>query len=86
MFGGHESWLRAFRPLVKNVRIIYPHTNPDINLIRNADVVWMQTNAMPHSYYNKIMDIVRLRKIPVKYFAYASAEKCARQLAAEDMK
>lgn len=86
IFGGHESWLRAFRPLVKNVRIIDPHTNPDINLIRNADVVWMQTNAMPHSYYNKIMDIVRLRKIPVKYFAYASAEKCARQLAAEDMK
>lgn len=86
IFGGHESWLRAFRPLVKNVRIIDPHTNPDINLIRNADVVWMQTNAMPHSYYNKIMDIVRLRKIPVKYFAYASAEKCARQLAAEDLK
>lgn len=86
IFGGHDSWLRAFRPLVKNVRIIDPHTNPDINLIRNADVVWMQSNAMPHSYYNKIMEIVRLRKILVKYFAYASAEKCARQLAAEDMK
>ncbi|MGN1136328.1 MAG: hypothetical protein ACI4SF_08930, partial [Oscillospiraceae bacterium] len=86
IFGGHASWLRAFRPLIKNVRIIDPYTNPDINLIRNADVVWMQTNAMPHSFYNKIMDIVRLRKIPVKYFAYASAEKCARQLAADDMK
>lgn len=86
IFGGHASWLRAFRPLIKNVRIIDPYTNPDINLIRNADVVWMQTNAMPHSFYNKIMDIVRLRKIPVKYFAYSSAEKCARQLAADDMK
>ena len=85
IFGGHASWLRAVRPLLNGVRIIDPYTNPDINLIRNADVVWMQTNAMPHSYYNKIMEIVRARKIPVKYFAYASAEKCARQLAAYDM-
>lgn len=85
IFGGHDSWLRAFRPLIKNVRIIDPHTNPDINLIRNADTVWMQSNAMPHSYYNKIMDITRLRKIPVQYFAHASAEKCARQLAEYDM-
>lgn len=86
IFGGHDSWLRAIRPLLRNVRIIDPYTNPDINLIRNADVVWMQSNAMPHSYYNKIMDIIRQRKIPVKYFAYASAEKCARQLAMHDMK
>ncbi len=86
IFGGHDSWLRAIRPLLRNVRIIDPYTNPDINLIRNADVVWMQSNAMPHSYYNKIMDIIRQRKIPVKYFAYASAEKCARQLAAYDLK
>lgn len=85
IFGGHDSWLKALRLLVKNVRIIEPSTNPDINLIRNADVVWMQSNAMPHSYYYKIMDIARQRKIPVKYFAYASAEKCARQLATEDI-
>ena len=31
------------------------------------------------------MDIVRSRKIPVKYFAYASAEKSAVQLAEFDM-
>ena len=86
IFGGHDSWLRAIRPMLPNVRFIDPYTNPDVNLIRNADVVWMQSNAMPHSYYNKIMDIVRQRKIPVKYFAYASAEKCAYQLAEDDMK
>lgn len=85
IFGGHDSWSRAFRPLIKNVRMIDPYTNPDVNLIRNADVVWMQTNAMPHSFYNKIMDIARLRKIPVKYFATASASKCAIQLAEYDI-
>lgn len=85
VFGGHATWLKAVKPLLPKVRFIEPTTNPDINMIRNADVVWMQSNAMPHSYYNKIMDIVRLRKIPVKYFAYASAEKCARQLAEDDI-
>ena len=32
----------------------------------------------------KIMEIVRMKKIPVKYFAYASTEKCALQLAEYD--
>jgi len=85
VFGGHESWLRTFKLLVKNVRIVDPYTKPDINLIRNADVVWIQNNAIPHSFYNRIMNIVRTRKIPIKYFAYASASKCAIQLAKYDM-
>lgn len=74
-------------PEIENAdKIQLPYTKPDANLIRHADVVWMQTNAMPHSFYGKIMEIVRQRKIPVKYFAYASADKCAKQLAEDDMK
>ena len=70
--------------LLPNVKFIDPYTDPDVNSIRNADVVWMQTNAMPHSRYNKIMEIVRIKKIPAKYFAYASAEKCAVQVVEYD--
>ena len=85
VFGGHETWLKVIVKLLPNVRFINPYDDPDANAIRNADVVWLQTNAMPHNKYNKIMDIVRSRKIPVKYFAYASAEKSAVQLAEFDM-
>ena len=85
IYGGHATWLKAIRPLLINIRVIEPGTNPDGSLIKNADVVWMQSNAMPHSFYGKIMNIARSQKIPVKYFAYASAEKCARQLAEDDM-
>lgn len=84
VFGGHATWLKAVKPLLPTVKFIPPDVNPDAKLVRNADVVWMQTNAMPHSFYNKIMDIVRVNKIPVKYFAYAGAEKCAYQLAETD--
>lgn len=86
IFGGHATWLKAIKPMLPNVKFIDPYTKPDANLIRHADVVWMQTNAMPHSFYGKIMEIVRQRKIPVKYFAYASADKCAKQLAEDDLK
>ena len=86
IFGGHATWLKAIKPMLPNVKFIDPYTKPDANLIRHADVVWMQTNAMPHSFYGKIMEIVRQRKISVKYFAYASADKCAKQLAEDDMK
>ena len=84
IYGGHATWLKAIRGLLHNVKIIEPQVNPNVDLIRNADVVWMQTNAMPHSFYNKILDVTRQRKITVKYFAYASAEKCAKQLAEYD--
>lgn len=84
VFGGHATWLKVIVKLLPNVKFIDPYADPDVNTIRNADVVWMQTNAMPHNKYNKIMEIVRMKKIPVKYFAYASAEKCALQLAEYD--
>lgn len=84
IFGGHAAWLKAIRQFLPTVKIIEPNENPNINLIRNADAIWMQTNAMPHSYYGKIMDIARQRKIPIKYFTYGSAELCARQLAEYD--
>lgn len=84
IFGGHPSWLRTMRQLLPEVRFIEPQENPDVNAIRNADVIWMQVNAMPHCFYGKIMDIARQRKLPVKYFTHASAEKCARELAEDD--
>ena len=85
VYGGHATWLKVIVKLLPNVKFIDPYADPDVNTIRNADIVWMQTNAMPHNKYNKIMEIVRMKKIPVKYFAYASAEKCAVQLAEYDM-
>lgn len=36
--------------------------------------------------YYKIIDIVRKYNKPIRYFAYASATKCAEQVVAEDRK
>ena len=84
VFGGHSSWLKAIRPLLPNVRFIEPSAQPNTGLILNADVVWIQTNALSHSSFYKIIDLVRKNNIELHYFKYASAEKCAEQLALAD--
>ena len=84
IIGGHDSWLKAIKPLLENVRYISSSENPNPNIILNCEVVWLQTNALGHSGYYKIIDLVRRNRIKVCYFSYASAEKCAEQFALED--
>ena len=87
VFGGHDSFLRVFKPLLPEVKFVDTEQYgfaPEI--VRNADVVWVQTNCISHSQYNNITKVVRQYGIQLRYFAYASAEKCAEQLVMEDRK
>ena len=83
--GGRESWVKAIRPLLNNVRYLSPSEQPNPGVILNSEVVWLQTNAMGHSSFYKIIDLIRRNDIKVCYFKYAGAEKCAEQLALEEL-
>lgn len=85
VFGGHASWARAVKPLLENVRFIDANAKPNVSLILHADTVWVQSNAIGHSNFYKIVDVVRTHGIKLEYFSYASAEKCAEQLALYDL-
>ena len=85
VFGGHDSWAREIKPRLPGIRFIDRTMLPNADLIRRADTIWIQTNALSHAYFYKIIDEARKYRIPVRYFAYASALKCAEQLALEDM-
>lgn len=85
VFGGHATWSKAIKPLLKNVRFIDAYAKPNTSLILHADAVWLQSNAIGHSSYYKIMNLVREHGVPLRYFEAASAEKCAEQLAQYDM-
>lgn len=82
VFGGHDSWTREIKQKLPNVRFIERTMKPNTLLIRNADMVWIQTNALSHAFYYTIIDEVRRYNIPLRYFSYASATKCAEQLVA----
>ena len=87
VFGGHEAFRKAIRPMFPTVRFMDPDSltfSPD--LIRNADVVWVQSNCISHSQYWSIVKTCRQAGVQMRYFGFASAEKCAEQLVKEDMK
>ena len=88
IFGGHDTWAKAIRPKLQgSVRFVDRNNmKPDADLIRHADMVWIQPNCISHAVYYKIISVARTYNKPFHYFKFASAEKCARQLAAEDQR
>ena len=80
VYGGHPTWRKAIKPLLQNIRFIEDSVLPNSDLIRNSDAVWVQSNAIGHSFYYKILDVTRTHNIPLQYFSAASAEKCAEQI------
>ena len=83
VFGGHDSWLREIKFKLPDVRFMSDDiSSPEI--IKRADVVWIQTNCIGHKSYNIIIDLARKYSRKVRYFAYASATKCAEQVVAEE--
>lgn len=82
-FGGHDSWLREIKFKVPDVRFMGEDiSSPEI--IRRADVVWIQTNCIGHKSYYNIIDLARKHDRKVRYFKYASASKCAEQIIEEE--
>lgn len=84
-FGGHDTWRKATRPLLPGVRFFDREVVPDVNTVKSADVVWIQANAMPHKLYYSIINVARKENIPVRYFGFASARKCAEQLVLDEL-
>lgn len=84
VFGGHDSWVREIKLKLPHVRFIDREMLPNTEIIRRADVVWIQSNALYHAFYYRIIDEVRKYNIPLRYFFYASATKCAAQIVRED--
>ncbi|GEM_PF-1323849 len=87
VFGGHESFLKVIKPMLPTVRFVDVE-NAAFNqqIIRHADVVWIQNNCISHTQYWSVVNRCKLAGVQLRYFAFASAEKCAEQLALEDQK
>ena len=83
VFGGHDTWLKVIRPLLRGVTFIPRGQLPNADLIRSQDKIWIQPNALAHKDFYKIIHIVRAHQIPLRYFRYASAKKCALQVVAD---
>ena len=82
-----HTFLKAIRQLLPGVKYVDVgnlNFNPDV--IRYADVVWIQRNCISHPQYWSVVKNCKLAGVQMRYFSYASAEKCAEQLVEWDRK
>jgi len=85
VFGGHATWAKGIRSLLAgNIRFIDKDLLFDTGIVRHADVLWIQPNALSHPMYWRIVDTARTYGKPIRYFSYASWAKCAEQVVAGD--
>lgn len=82
VFGGHESWVKQIQQMLPNVTFYPKDKNPDEQLIRNSDSIWIQENAICHSFYHKIADIVKNmgKTKDFNFFNCSSAQTCAEKI------
>lgn len=80
IFGGHPTWINGVKERLVNARFFKGGDLHSLDVIRNADEIWIQSNAISHSFYGKVLDAARLNNIPVRYFGYAGTKKCVEQV------
>ena len=87
VFGGHDTFLKAIKPMLPTVKFVdASNMTYSAEIIRNADVVWIQNNCISHPQYWSIVKNCKLAEVQMRYFGFSSAEKCAEQLVTEDQK
>lgn len=80
VFGGHPTWLKVIKERLVNAKFFTDGNLHSLDVIRNADEIWIQPNAISHSFYGKVLDTARLNGIPVRYFDFAGTKKCLEQV------
>lgn len=85
VFGGHDSWLKVIRGMLNGVRWIDKNERVNPEIIKHADIVFIQTNAMPHKMFYSVDESCKKYKVPMRYCCSASAERCALQIAEADL-
>lgn len=79
--GGHDTWLKRFKHSISgNVKYIDREKDFPFSMIKDADVVWIQLNAVSHGQVTKVKKYAELYKVPLMFFNYAGVQRCVDQL------
>lgn len=78
-FGGHPNWIRDMKALLPDVAYFSAEVIPNKDILRNADVVWVQTQYISHAAFYRIVSALG-QNTQLRYFSSKSARSCAEQL------
>ena len=82
-FGGHPNWIRDMKALLPDVAYFSAEVIPNKDILRNADVVWVQTQYISHSAFYRILSALG-QNTQLRYFSSKSARSCAEQIATSE--
>jgi hypothetical protein len=81
IFGGRENFKANLRSLIPSIRFVDNNKADFSSLIRNADAIYLQTNAMNHPMYDAITEAAKKEEREIRYLKSSSSRQCALQIA-----
>jgi len=86
VFGGHDAWLKQMKELlVGNIRFIVD-LKVSADVIRNADIIWLQTDCISHNKYYWVIDTCKKNNTPFRIFPSRHFRTCAERIYGFDKK
>ena len=86
VFGGHPTFINPLKKMLPGMVYIKPENMKfSSDVIKNADIVWVQSNCISHPQYWNVIKYCKQFEKPLRYFVSASAKKAALQAVTEDM-
>ena len=76
----YPVWYNEIHKKLPDVQFFRHETKPSPHMIRNADEIWFQTNALSHKLYYAVMNRTAGYPVKIRYFHSTSATKCAEEL------
>ncbi|MCD8084853.1 MAG: hypothetical protein LUF28_00730 [Clostridiales bacterium] len=83
VYGGFEVFHKELLKLLPDIRIVASAAHIDAAPVRNADIVFLQTNKTNHSNYWAVRDACKNCGVPYIHLNYASAKRCAEVMVGE---
>lgn len=77
VYGGFEVFHKSLMEFLPDARIVESAAHIDVTPVRNADIVFLQTNKTGHSGFWTVCDACKSNGVPYIYLNYASARRCA---------
>lgn len=83
LYGGFEVFHSELLQLIPGLKIVEVSNHVDITLVRNADIVFLQTNKTNHSKYWCVRDACSINDIPYFHLNNANAKLCTIEMVQE---
>lgn len=80
IIGGHDSFIKVMREKLPNAKYIAREQRITPDMLRGATEIWVQQNSLIHGSYYKAKKYANSYGIPLRYLAFASAQKCVDQI------